>query len=48
MGARTSRPTLLRKAVRNNSREVTEIDLDGLELSDKSARKLTEALRKNR
>lgn len=48
MGGRASRPSRLRKAVRANSKEVTEVDLDGVELADGSVRKLTEALRKNR
>jgi len=49
MGAgSSSRVASLRKAIRENDPSVIEVSLEGLQLSDKTVRKLSDALRQNR
>lgn len=49
MGAgSSSRVASLRKAIRENDPSVIEVSLDRLQLSDKTVRKLSDALRQNR
>ena len=49
MGAgSSSRVASLRKTIRENDPSITEVSLDGLQLSDKTVRKLSNALRQNR
>ena len=49
MGAgSSSRLASLRKTIRENDPSITEVSLDRLQLSDKTVRKLSNALRQNR
>lgn len=48
MGQGGSRKAALRKSLRENNAQVTEVELDGTRLSEKDVRKLSEALRQNR
>lgn len=48
MGHGSSKLEYLRKAIRDNDAKLTEVDLSGVQLSDKAVRKLSEALRRNR
>ena len=48
MGQHSSRLSGLRRAIRDNQEDLTEVGLGGVELSDKAIKKLAEALRKNK
>ena len=48
VGSSSSKLAPLRKAIRENDPSLTEVNLDGLQLTDKAARKLSDALRQNR
>ena len=48
MGQESSKLSHLCKSVRENQSGLTEVELEGVQLSDKAIRKLTEALKKNR
>jgi len=49
MGQQSSRSLVseIRRAVRENRRDLQEVDLKGLHLTEKAIRKLTDAFRKN-
>lgn len=48
MGQHSSRLSALRRAIRENEAGLTEVELKGVELSDKAVRKLIEAFKKNK
>ncbi len=48
MGQDASKLSHLRKCIKTNDRELTAVKVEGMQVSDKSIRKLSEALRKNR
>lgn len=48
MGQHSSKLSSLRRALRDNEEGLTEVELKGVELSDKAIRKLAEALRRNK
>ena len=48
MGQAGSRKAVLMKSLRENDRQLTGVELDGVRLSEKDVRKLSEALRQNR
>ena len=48
MGQGSSKPHLLRKAVRDNEAALVDVILDGTQLSEKFVRKLCSALKRNR
>ena len=48
MGQDSSKLSQLCKSIRENQGGLTEVELDGVQLADKTVRKLAEALKKNR
>ena len=48
VGSSSSKLAPLRKAIRENDPSLTEVNLDGLQLTDKAVRKLSDALKLNR
>ncbi len=48
MGQDASKMSHLRKDIKENDSGTTEVKVEGLQVSDKSIRKLSEALRRNR
>ena len=48
MGGESSKLGQLCKSIRENQSGVTEVELEGLQLSEKTVRKLAESLKKNR
>ena len=48
MGEGSSKLNNLRKALKQNSANVAEVELDGVQLSDKAVRRLSDSLRGNR
>ena len=48
VGSSSSKLAPLRKAIRENDPSLTEVNLDGLQLTDKAVRRLSDALRLNR
>ncbi len=48
MGQDTSKMSHLRKCIKNNDRELSAVKVEGVQVSDKTIRKLSEALRRNR
>ena len=47
MGQQTSRVAGLRRALRENTPDLKEVELRDLQMSNKTIRKIAEALRKN-
>ena len=47
MGQQSSRLSSLRRAIRENQADLTEVDLTGVQLPEKPLRKLAEALKRN-
>ena len=48
VGSSSSKLAPLRKAIRENDPSLTEVNVDGLQLTDKAVRKLSDVLRLNR
>lgn len=48
MGQESSKLSHLCKSIRENDGGLTEVELEGVQLAEKTVRKLTEALKKNR
>jgi len=48
MGQDSSKINQLRKCIKENDGKLREVQLDGVQLSEKTVRKLADALRKNR
>jgi len=48
VGSSSSKLAPLRKAIRDKDPSLTEVNLDGLQLTDKAVRKLSDALKLNR
>jgi hypothetical protein len=47
MGQQSSRLSSLRRAIRENRADLTEVELTGVQLPEKALRKLAEALKSN-
>lgn len=48
MGQESSKLGQLCKSIRENQSGLTEVELDGVQLSEKTVRKLADSLKKNR
>ena len=48
MGQDSSKLSHLCKSIRENESGLTEVELEGVQLAEKTVRKLTESLKKNR